>query len=429
MKCAAIALVLALAGSLNLSGCASLSENQARAAGRHAAKGEEIFQRGRVAEAVAEWRLALKLDPSRQELAQKIHKAENPGTGSEAMALPEGDLGQRVNADYCQAERLYQASQLKEAELMYKQILVLDPQHVPAQEGLNRMAEERYQPDARRVFDRMTENLYQEGMKLYRKKEWDGAEIKFSEAAKLNSEQVQVKKYLEKTRRELAKLKDLAQAQILVAQARDAERAQEWVKAYQAWLEAQRMQPLPEGAADGAARTRREVDNIVSRILDQANRDLANGKTNAALASFEKVLAIFPENADALSGVKSVRAGLETQRKSQGTKAEAQKLYNRGVEAYHKGNLPAAISAWEAAAAADPQDAGIRGQLLRAKKELTESVEKKRRAAQVRYEDGLAAYQRGELDEALAAWTETLELDPEHPKARANIQRVEQETK
>jgi tetratricopeptide (TPR) repeat protein len=99
------------------------------------------------------------------------------------------------------------------------------------------------------------------------------------------------------------------------------------------------------------------------------------------------------------------------------------------VDAYRQGDLTQAIGAWESAAAADPQDAGIREALARAKKEQSEAKEKNRRLAQTRYEDGLAAYQRGELDEALAAWKETLELDPGHAKARANIQRVEQEMK
>jgi tetratricopeptide (TPR) repeat protein len=338
-------------------------------------------------------------------------------------------LGQRIALTLGQAEKHYQGSRLKEAELAYREVLLLDPANAAAQKGLDRLQAETYAADAQRAYDQLTASLYADGMRLYRQKEWDRAAVKLQEAAKLNPDQPQVKKFLGASLSEAARQRDLDRARSLVVQAQSAEAAQDWLRAFAAWQEAARMQPPAPGAAEGVRRTGREVESLVAALLAQARKNLDAENYAAAREGYEKVLALFPENADAWNGAKKTRAALNLKKTSRGNQAEAQKLYNRGVEAYRRGDLSQTISAWESAHAADPQDAGIREALARAQKEQGEAREKNRRLAQARYEDGLAAYQRGELDEALAAWKETLELDPEHAKARANLKRVEQEMK
>jgi len=410
-------------------------DGQARAAAKHAALGDDYLQRSRNSEALAEWRLALDLDPSRRDVAEKIMNLENPGAVPPTLSVagntvpPAGDLGQRIGLTLGQAEKHYQAGKFKEAELAYQEVLLMDPTNAYAQKGLDRLREETYVPDAQRAYDQVTASLYEEGMCFYRKQTWDRAAEKLQAAAKLNPDQPQVKFFLERSLAEMARQCDLARAQALVMQAQKAEAAEAWLEALTAWREAGRMQPPAAGAVAGIQRTGKKVEGVITNLLAQAKKDLENEKYAAALMGYEKVLAFFPENADAWNGHKKAHAGLENQKKSQGNQAEAQKFYNRGVEAYHQGELNQAIAAWENAAAADPQDAGIREALTRAKKEQGETRDKNRHLAQARYEDGLAAYQRGELDEALAAWKETLELDPEHAKARANIKRVQQEMK
>jgi tetratricopeptide (TPR) repeat protein len=393
--------------------------------------GDDYYQRNRANEALAEWHLALDLDPTRHDVAEKIMNLENPGGVAPASrgAENDGDMGQRIAFTLGQAGKHYQASQLKEAELAYREILLLDPANVFAQKGLDRLHEEAYAFDTQRAFDQVTASLYEEGMRLYRKQEWERSAAKLQEAAKLNPDQPQVKKFLERSLAEAARQRDLARARQLVAKAQKAEAVQDWLTALTAWQEAAHMRPPASGAEEGVKRTGKQVESVIAAMLAQAKKNLEKGNYADALAGYEKVLALFSENADAWSGAKKARAGLDSLKKSRGNQAEAQKLYNRGVEAYRKGDLTQAVSLWESAAAADPQDAGIRDALARAKKEQGETKEKNRHLAQARYEDGLAAYQRGELDEALAAWKETLELDPEHAKARANIKRVEQEMK
>jgi tetratricopeptide (TPR) repeat protein len=94
-----------------------------------------------------------------------------------------------------------------------------------------------------------------------------------------------------------------------------------------------------------------------------------------------------------------------------------------------RGDTAGAIREWEAALAAEPKNETLKAEVAKARAGLAEDKGRLRRRAQARYEDGLAAYQRGEVEAALDAWKETLELDPEHVKARANIRKVEQEMK
>jgi tetratricopeptide (TPR) repeat protein len=405
-------------------------EIQAKAAGKHAALGDDYYQRRRQREALAEWRLALALDPTRRDLREKIKNLENGGSpalgGPDA---PDPDLGSRISLTLALAEKNYQASRLKEAELAYRDVLLLDPGQGEAQTGLARLQAEVYAPDAQRAYDQVTASLYAEGMHAYRQRDWDQASAKLQEAAKLNPEQPQVKKFLAAAQAEAAGLRDRARALALVAQAQQAEGRQDWLQAFSAWQEAGRMHPPAPEAAEGVRRAGREMEKLAAGHLARARQSLDAGNYTSAREGFEKVLALFPGNAEAENGVQQARGALTQQQASRGSRAEAQKLYNRGVEAYRRGDLTQAVSAWEGAHAADPQDAGIRDALGRAQKEQAETRAKNRRLGQMRYEDGLAAYQRGELDEALAAWRETLELDPEHAKARANLKRVEQEMK
>ena len=103
--------------------------------------------------------------------------------------------------------------------------------------------------------------------------------------------------------------------------------------------------------------------------------------------------------------------------------------FNRGVKRYRAGDLQGAIAAWEAAVSAAPKDAEYQEWLDRARQENDAAHAKKREQAEIRYADGLAAYQRGELDEALAAWKEALELNPGHEKAGRNLKRIQSEMK
>ncbi len=409
-----------------------------RMADKQQALGDEYLRQDRRREALAAWRLALELDPGRTALARRVTDLENgrvvppaiPAGGGPAggLDLPPG-LDPRLAQMLKQAEAHYRRNELREAEEAWRTALALDPGQDLARAGLARLAEEVYQEDADRPFDHMTRELYQEGLRAYRLQAWAQAEVKLAEAAKLNPGQPQVKQYLERTRHELEQVRAREQGSRLAEQARQAETAGDWFAAYGLWTRAGALTPPPAAAAEGQRRTQPKAEDLARKILKQAAQDLRQGRIPAAQAAYARVLTAFPQEPEAVRGAAQARAALQSRGREEKAKSETRQFVQSGETCYRQGDYAGAQRAWEKAAAADPGNPELRQLVERARRQQAEVTAQNRRRAQARYEDGLAAYQRGELDEALAAWQETLELDPENEKARANLRRLSQETR
>lgn len=404
----------------------------ARAADKHEALGDEYYRRNRLGEARAEWRLALELDPRRTALARRIEEAED-GTAADAaatgVAAAAEDLELNIAKELRGAERCYRLSRLQEAELAWRSILEMEQGNTTAAAGLRRLQEEAYQADSGRAFDRTTEELYHEGMLAYRRQDWAAAESKLAEAANLNPEQTQVREFLRRTRGQLARLRDQERAARLAAQAQAAEQARCWGEAHRLWQEAARMQPPPAAAAEGVSRTAQALAAAAAVRLRAADQAWREGRCREALAGYENVLELLPEQPEALAGAARARRRLNAQKQAVDARAAAQQHYAAGAALERKGDWSGALREWETASAADPQNTALKAEVARMRARESEAKEQIRRRAQARYEDGLAAYQRGELNLALTAWKETLELDPAHEKASTNLKRIEQEMK
>jgi tetratricopeptide (TPR) repeat protein len=236
-----------------------------------------------------------------------------------------------------------------------------------------------------------------------------------------------VRKYLVLAHEAWIRTQVTAQQQTWLEHALQAERAQDWPGAFALWRDLLAVKPPLAEATAGLARCQPHVDAWVQTALTKAQNDLESGRREEAQVGYEKVLALFPAHADALKGIKRVAESATLLQKSKADRAEVLRCCLRAQESYRRGDLPGAVAAWEIAAKSDPQDTRIQAQWQRARREWDAAQEKSRRLAQTRYEAGLAAYQRGELDDARTAWKETLELDPAHTRARSNLKRMEME--
>lgn len=426
-------IALAGLGLLGLgAGCASTAvvSSPQQAADRHQALGDQFYERQRFSEALREWRLALELDPGRQEVSKRIGAV---GSGQswqrEAAATAAVEETSRLRQELLAAETYYQASQLKEAEVAWRRILEWNSGQPEAAAGLERLAAEAYETDPRRSFDQMTRELYEQGMRAYRKQAWEQAELKLAEAAKLNPDQPQVQRYLEQARAQLAQRKQTAAAETIRRQALAAEADGQWVSAHRYWQALEQSQGQTAEAAEGLARCRPGVAAWAQGRNAEGERLLAAGRFPAALARFQEVLDLLPEESRARQGRDAARRALAQAKTQSASADEGREHFNAGVACYRQGDLTGAVRAWELAVAAAPADAEYQEWLTRVRKELAGRDTQNRQRAEARYADGLAAYQRGELDEARAAWKEVLELDPGHEKARLNVQKIEKELK
>ncbi|MEW6517071.1 MAG: tetratricopeptide repeat protein [candidate division FCPU426 bacterium] len=417
---------------LNGAGCATSSvvPSAQQAADRHQTLGDQFYERKRFTEALREWRLAYALDPTRREIAERIETVGSGRAWQLQDAVPSGENNPRLRQELAAAEEHYQESRVKDAEVAWRRVLEWNNGQPEAVAGLERLAAEAYEADSRRSFDQMTRELYEEGMRAFRRQEWERAELKLAEAEKLNADQPQVRRYLDKTRLQLAQKKQTAEAEALQRQALSAEAAGQWVAAYRHWQAlAQGTQPSPPEAVQGLERCQPRVAEWAKAQNAAAERLLADEKYPAALTRFQQVLEMFPGDSRALRGQDEARRATAQARTQAASEGEGRRRFNAGVACYRRNDLAAAIREWELAVAASPEDAEYREWLSRAKKELIGRDTQNRQRAEARYADGLAAYQRGELDDALAAWKEVLELDPGHEKARMNIQKIEKEMK
>ncbi len=420
---AALTLVPGSAAAEPSSAATPVVSVQLRAADRHAALGDEYYRRHRVRDAIAEWRLALELDPGRAGLVRRIEAAEQ-GRDPEAAAAaldPARERALRL------AELDYRHSRVREAEAAWQETLRLYPDDPAARTGLRRLSEEHFRSDPEHPYDQLTRTLYQDGLAAYRLADWIGAEAKLAEAQKLAPAHPQVADFLGRTRERLARQRDQDHARDLTDRAQEAERSGDWARAHRAWREALRLEPPAPGAADGLSRTTRALEVLTTAHLAEARQAEAEARTVEALDAYARVLEMEPDQAIALAGIERLRAREAARNAETKARRTAQDRYQDGVAAYRKGDLDTAARELTAAAAAQPRDAALQAEAARVQRLAAAAAEQAGRKASARYADGLAAYQRGDLDAARAAWRETLELDPGHGKARANLRRLEQE--
>jgi tetratricopeptide (TPR) repeat protein len=349
------------------------------------------------------------------------------GSCPEEQVKTPADLTQRTGAELEKAEEHYCQNQLKEAKSIWQHVLARDPHNQPARAGLERLADEIYVGDPDCVFDNLTRDLYHQGMRAFRKKDWDGAEAGYSEAAKLNPDQPQLKKYLEMTHRALAERQQEHKIKSLISLARAAEHKGRWFKAHDHWRDLARRDPALEEVKNGLSWTAGKLKNWAKRELRRAEQALEAGRFRSALSYFKKILYVFPSHKAAGKGKRRARAAIKQEGKQADARSGSRRRFKLGAALYCQGDLTGAVREWEKTLAEDPGNVECREWLTRVRRELAEEKLLNSRRAQAYYADGLAAYQRGKVNEALTAWKQVLALDPGHEKARVNIQRVQQE--
>lgn len=167
-------------------------------------------------------------------------------------------------------------------------------------------------------------------------------------------------------------------------------------------------------AADGLARTERLRGDRTATLLGAARKHLAQGRLQEALEGFRRVLDLAPGNPTALDGIEQGRQLLQ---------GELARLVEQGRAALKAGDLPAAEEGFRKALDLDPY--------LGSAKEGLEHIARLQKSGiapgdeQRLYLRGIELYTRGKYEEAVAAWQQVLMLDPDHDKAKRNIEKAQ----
>jgi twitching motility protein PilT len=148
-----------------------------------------------------------------------------------------------------------------------------------------------------------------------------------------------------------------------------------------------------------------EVKTVVARGLSLFQED----KVQEAMAQWNEALKSDPDNAQAKAYLKGAQERLAALEKTRG-------YTQQGVQAYQSGDLLGAIKAWEEALKADSRNEQAELYLQEGRKRLKEMEDD--REAKQHFVQGAAAYQSGDLLDAVMEWNEALRIKPDYPEAK-----------
>ncbi len=202
-----------------------------------------------------------------------------------------------------QGKKAYRESRLEEAERCWKEALARDPYEAEAEKGLQRIQAERLSLPASEPYAQAVKDLYEAGMKAYRKEYWGEAEEALARASALLSNR-QINRRLTEVREKIGK--HMREETSVMAETR----------------------PMPEAsppqvtlAPSAPARPRKVrkpkpveivVDQIQVKELYAAGvKAYRNKRIQEALECWRKVVALDPTHERALKNIRALESQME----------------------------------------------------------------------------------------------------------------------
>ncbi len=334
---------------------------------RHWKLAQAYLKRGWRNQAVAEARAVLRLEP-----AHAGAKALVESGGVDALGLtstPDGVSATLAEADRAdlvsEAWNAYRESRLIDAHRLAAEVLAENSANAEAAEILRRLEEEEWTPSPLGANDVLRE-MYEQGMALYRRGEWEAATEVFRRALATEPSHGQLRTF--------------------------------------------------------HARARKNADaQAVKGGLERAEIALEAGDPDLAREELVPVLALEPNNVRARELMaKSGGGPLPIERKE-----AAKEHFNLGVAAYEKGDWEAAIREWELTVSLDRNDMEAEHLLRKARGKRTAARRESAKRISQLHEQALKLYQQGKAEEAGRLYRAILEMDPTDARARANLAVIE----
>ncbi|PNU19285.1 hypothetical protein C2E25_13150 [Geothermobacter hydrogeniphilus] len=296
-------------------------------------------------------------------------------------------------------ERALEDGRLSEARRVYRQALTISPQNRTANAGLERT-------------EALVSSLVSEELHWARRARQAG---QFSVAHRHYRKALQLKPNPQ-LKAELAEMKKTADRKVgkLLKAAHAASEAGQLNKARTLLAKAEAVAPNDRTIADRRRELETDIALRVRRNLATASAQNLAGQYQAALTSYRRVLDLDPGNPQAVSGLKQSRKALAGQ---------LRELVAKATRAIDQGDYMTAARALEKARGIDPYDTAAGKQLQRLKTIRKEGLEPE--DAQQLYLEGIELYTSGHYRDAITRWQQVLTLQPQHEKARLNIEKAE----
>jgi tetratricopeptide (TPR) repeat protein len=176
-------------------------------------------------------------------------------------------------------------------------------------------------------------------------------------------------------------------------------------KAADAFESAYKANPGDANAEVGRAQA---IDAAVNAHMEKASGYLLSNQYSQAIAEWEKVLKVQPQNKQAQDFITDAKSKLDS---------EVNTLYAAGKTAYQKGDKISALNDWNQALEMDPDN-----------EKIQKAVKTMRVGDQSRIKSLLAEgdnyYQAGDYADALTSYLNASKVNPHNPQVRARLKRI-----
>lgn len=321
------------------------------------------------------------------------------------------------------ANKFYRESKITNAILELQDILNMDKGNESAQKFINEIKAEEFIFDDTRPFQNLLKELYEKGMIFYRKGAYKDAIEKFERAKELDPANAQIKKYLNLSNQYLLTMKQKEDEEKLIEQA-DKLRSDGNIKKARMIYE----KVYAQNSANSHAQFYlKEFDKISENLFQNAKNLFEQNKIKESYEKIKEAIEFNNKNFEAIELQKKIKLKFVNFLDEEKKEKQANKLYNKAVEYFGKGDYEKAIELWEEVLAINPDDEQVRQNIEIANQKLKENETNKIKKIEKLLAQAEVLVKQGLLEKAKSKYEYVLRLDETNEKAKqglADIQRL-----
>jgi len=322
-----------------------------------------------------------------------------------------------VMAKFEKANKFYRMSNLSGAILELQDIINLDKENKLAKQFIEDIKAEEFIFDDTRPFQNLVKELYEKGMVFYRKEAYKDAIEKFERAKELDPANTQIKKYLNLSNQNLLTMKQKEDEEKLIEQADKLRSEGNIEKARLIYEKVYAQNP----ANTHAQFYLNEFDKISENFFQNAKNLFEQNKIKESYEKIKEAIEFNNKNFEAIEFQKKIKLKLATFLDEEKKKKEANKLYNKAVEYFGKGDYEKAIELWEEVLAINPDDAQAKKNIELANQKLKENESNKAKKIEKLLEQAELLVKQGLLEKAKGKYEYVLRLDETNEKAKQGL--------
>jgi len=343
--------------------------------------------------------------------------AESSGEAAPKPAKSPG-AGAFTEKKYETAYKYYTASRTDDALRVLAEILTIDSGHEGALSFISLIESEKFIFDSTKPFQNIVREFYGQGMGFYRREMYKEAEERFRKAAETDPTNKQVAEYIGKTADKLAALSEKAARDRELNRADRARTGGDIKTARAIYEKVLKSEPDNSRAAFYLADFERQAAALIERSEEMLKANNPEGAKEAADRAYQY--------SPKASGGAKKRADFEyaSSRDAEKRKREADRLYNRGVTAFAKGDYRLAAECWQAVLKINPDDAEAAKNARLASERLAATGEEGQRNVKNALDEADDFKSQGLIEQAKSRYEYVLRIEPGNKEAAAGLAEI-----